>query len=296
MSGESVKPTASDAVTANTIRQWKINNDKAKSDIIFSINPSELKQIKRCETSKDVLLKLESNQSKKISPKKADALLKQLILQRIENGADVREHICKFFDAVDKLGKMEVDIDSDLLSIILLYSLLSSFENFRCAIESRNKLSTPEMLRIKIVKENDPRLNAAARAPIQNTLYTNKNRRKTRKPKRPIAKKNDANTAEFKYRCYRCGTIGHKTANCTRKQNGSNEKQRREKKPVFVHRSIYARDYAFRATSMNRCGRWCFDSGLVLKQLDSRIHHNRRHQQNRTELSKQQLDQHIRER
>ena len=58
VSGECVKPEGDEAAAA--VRQWKINDHKAKSDIILSINPSELKQIKGCETSRDVWLKLEN--------------------------------------------------------------------------------------------------------------------------------------------------------------------------------------------------------------------------------------------
>ena len=38
----------------------------------------------------------------------------------MENGGDIREHIRKLIDAVDKLGEMEVDIHLDLLFIMLL--------------------------------------------------------------------------------------------------------------------------------------------------------------------------------
>lgn len=89
----------------------------------------------------------------------------------MENGGEVREHIRKFFDAVDKLGEMEVDINPDLLSIMLLYSLLPSYENFHCAIESRDELPTLKTLRIKIIEENEnARTNNTARASIQNVL------------------------------------------------------------------------------------------------------------------------------
>lgn len=52
---------------------------------------------------------------------------------------------------------------------MLLYSLPSSFENFRCAIESRDELPTPEVLRIKIVEEYDARKNEV-RGNIQDAL------------------------------------------------------------------------------------------------------------------------------
>jgi len=35
----------------------------------------------------------------------------------------MKEHINKFFDAVDKLEGMDVQINGDLLTIMLLYSL-----------------------------------------------------------------------------------------------------------------------------------------------------------------------------
>ena len=62
VSGILVRPThvTGEAVATNAMTQWNINDSKAKSDIILSICPSELKQIKGCETSRDVWLKLES--------------------------------------------------------------------------------------------------------------------------------------------------------------------------------------------------------------------------------------------
>lgn len=62
----------------------------------------------------------------------------------MEEGSDVREHVGRFFDAVDKLKDMEVDVNKDVLAIALLYSLPPSFDNFRVAIESRDDLPEPE--------------------------------------------------------------------------------------------------------------------------------------------------------
>ena len=64
-----------------------------------------------------------------------------------------------FFNSVDKLGEMNLEINGDLLSIMLLYSLPASYENFRCAIETRDELPTTEVLKIKIVEETDARQN-----------------------------------------------------------------------------------------------------------------------------------------
>lgn len=53
------------------------------------------------------------------------------------------------------LNKMSENIHEDLLVVILLYNLSASFENFRCAIISYDKLPSPKTLRIKIIEQCD---------------------------------------------------------------------------------------------------------------------------------------------
>lgn len=155
VSGECVKPMleVGNAASEEAVKTWIKNDNKAKSDIILSIKPSELKQIKGCVTSREVWLKLENTYLSKRLARKT-ILLKQLMLQRMEDGDDVREHVQKFFDTVDKLAEINVEINSELLAIMLLYRLPPSFDNFRCAIESRDELPSLDVLRIKIMEEN----------------------------------------------------------------------------------------------------------------------------------------------
>lgn len=101
------------------IETWMDRDSKAMSDIILAIHPPELKQIKDCETSRGVRSKLEEIYASKGLARKA-TLLKQIVLQRMNAYDDVRDHLRKFFDAVDKLKDMEVIINDDLLSMVLL--------------------------------------------------------------------------------------------------------------------------------------------------------------------------------
>lgn len=71
----------------------------------------------------------------------------------MSDSEDVHEHLEKFFDTIDKLQEMEIEINPDLLTVMLLYSLPPSYENFRCAIKSRDELPNPENLCVKIVGE-----------------------------------------------------------------------------------------------------------------------------------------------
>lgn len=139
-----------DADSEATVNAWLWADKQAKSDLILSISPSELQQVRECATSREIWIKLQNVYASKGPARKA-TLLKQLILQWLPEGENVRQHMDTFFDAVDKLATMGVEIHQDQLCIMLLYSLPQSFENFRCAIESRDVLPTPEVLKIKIL-------------------------------------------------------------------------------------------------------------------------------------------------
>jgi len=106
-----------------------VDDNKAKLNIILSICLSELKQIKECNTSKEVWLRLESIYQSKGPARKA-SLLKRLMLQRMNDEDDLKDHLGKFFDVVDKLEEIEVKIDNDLLSVMLLYSLSEKYEKY----------------------------------------------------------------------------------------------------------------------------------------------------------------------
>ncbi|GBM59296.1 hypothetical protein AVEN_60644-1 [Araneus ventricosus] len=49
-----------DADNATAVAKWISNDQKAKADIILSIHPSELSQIKNCRTSHELWTKLQN--------------------------------------------------------------------------------------------------------------------------------------------------------------------------------------------------------------------------------------------
>lgn len=84
-------------------------------------------------------------------------LLKTLILMKMKNGEDMRDHIRNFFDVVDKIQEMELVIIDDLFTIVLLYSIPDEYESFRIAIETQEKLPEPEALKIKLLEKYEAR-------------------------------------------------------------------------------------------------------------------------------------------
>lgn len=248
VNGSKVKPTldTENAESRRAYDAWINIDNKTKSDIILSISPSELKQVKGCVTSRDLWLKLEGIFQSKGPARKA-TLLKQLTLQRMNVGDDVRSHMEKFFDAVDKLAGMDVEINADLLSILLLYSLPHTYENFRCAIESRDELPAPEILRVKIIEETDARKSGNSADP--KAFYAKKQFNKYHKP---LNKSGNATKDDFKFRCHRCKAVGHKAKDCPKPHNAA---KNAENVGLCVAESVCKIDES-RASS-----RWCLDSG-----------------------------------
>ncbi|KMQ90332.1 retrovirus-related pol polyprotein from transposon tnt 1-94 [Lasius niger] len=68
-------------------------------------------------------------------PAQKAMLLKTLILLKMKNKEYMRDHIQNFFDIVNKIQKMKLEI-IDLLIILLLYSIPDEYESFRIAIET----------------------------------------------------------------------------------------------------------------------------------------------------------------
>lgn len=139
VSGRNARST--EYTTEGRISKQIEKDSRAKSDLVLLISSSELKQIKAIHPGKSGNSKASTHLK---SQQKKPYCSSKLMLQKINDGEDVREHLRKFFDVINKLNGIDIEINSDLLAIMLLYSLLSSFENFRYVIKSRDKLLTPK--------------------------------------------------------------------------------------------------------------------------------------------------------
>jgi len=175
----------------------------------------------------------------------------------MKDGDDIREHARKFFDAVDKLSEMDVQINPDLLAIMLLYSLPPNFENFRCAIESRDDLPTPETLRIKIIEESDARKSASGTDARQDALITEK-KGPSKKAQGP---KTNRKGHKFKGRCYKCGKADHKAPEC--KTDKDSQSASDTAKVSLYAKPGNGQQVALRGESDDSEQKWCLDSGCT---------------------------------
>lgn len=82
---------------------------------------------------------------------------------------------------------MKVEISSDMLVVLILKGLPSSFENFRCAIRSKDELPNTETLIGKILDEK--RIRKTTEADNEdNALYAGDRRHKYHTPGKNKAK------------------------------------------------------------------------------------------------------------
>ncbi|CAB0033335.1 unnamed protein product [Trichogramma brassicae] len=238
------------AASETEYKAWLTKDRKAKSDLILSISPSELKEIKNCATSHDVWEKLESTYASKTPARKA-ALYKQLTQHKMADSDSMIEHLKGFFDASDKLKSTGANLDDDLLAIMLLQSLPNSFENFRCAIESRDKLPELEILKIKILEEHRSR-HREDEDQHSSAMFTHTRPNPNRTSGISSAKSSHGNSNSQKqkptYKCGYCKKKGHKEADCFKKKKSVQESKGDSSNLCF-----------FTGTAVNT--KWCLDSG-----------------------------------
>lgn len=263
VSGRKAKPEMREgdqqAQQQAALDNWIAQDRKAKSDLILSISPSELMQIRGCETSREIWTKLECTYASKGPARKAN-LLKQLILQKLPDNGDLREHLSRFFDIVDKLNVMNIEINGDLLTIMLLYSLPDGFENFRCAIETRDQLPDAESLKVKILEENDARIRRSSQIE-SNAMYAKYNS-KTKPSNKGKTEASDAKATRKKitYKCNYCQKKGHKESECFTKKKDKENKSSRDQNVNHVDESFFTNSTK---TEYER-RTWCIDSGCTI--------------------------------
>lgn len=243
-----VDPT--DQASVKAAEEWDYKDKKVRADIMLAISSAEVKQVKDEVTSRDVWLKLEKIYQSK-GPARKVTLLKHIMLDKMNEHSDVQDHLRSFFDTVDKLRTIDVNIHPDLLAIMLLYSLPDSYATFRCAIESRDELPNPETLRIKIIEHGDSRKGKQdSRQSEAMAAARPRGGRQTNTPVRDSRGELSRNRTKF---CAICDRKGHTTAECYY------NKKRESSKNVNEDDNFLTTENAYSSSTAN----WCIDSGCT---------------------------------
>ncbi|UYV73848.1 hypothetical protein LAZ67_11001126 [Cordylochernes scorpioides] len=112
--------------------EWDKNDQKALATIVLSLSPSEIIHVKRCKTSAEAWKLLNEVHQPK-GPATKVFLTKQLILLKMKPNERMQDYLNKFSSLADNLPE--------------------SYEGFRTAIETRDKLPNFETLKVKMLEE-----------------------------------------------------------------------------------------------------------------------------------------------
>lgn len=252
--GTIAKPErSSSAAPPEALLQWTEKDDQARTELILSIQPRLLKDIKHCTSAREIWNKLRSIYAS-TGPAKRASLLKQLTQRKMGEGSDVRDHLNDFFETADKLASMEEVISDNLLTVMLLNSLPSSYQGFRTAIETRDILPSPEKLKVKILEHNE-----STREEIGNdviVMAARQNKGGTRPREKRVLK------------CFKCGAKGHKANECPNKSvNKSREKTKCSANKVdgafAVSHTVLNSGCVYEAKTTTESKPWILDSGCT---------------------------------
>ena len=189
------------------------------------MSSSELCHVKHCKTSHEVWNKLKEVYESKGPARKA-TLLKQLLFTKMSGSEDMSDHLNNFFSHADKLKEMDIVVADDLLSVLLLHGIPNTYENFKCAIELRDQLPTPDALKIKLLEEANSRHNSNAVYDHQEALQVEDLNKHTRydKNRKSSDKNGFIKTNQVKHiECFYCHKRGYRAHQCLKKKRNNHK-------------------------------------------------------------------------
>lgn len=227
--------------------EWKTKDGKALALITQSTSKNQLTHIKKARTSGKAWLELEKVHESKGPVRKA-VLYKQLYRMKKDASQSMTQYVHSFTRKAEQLEEVGIKIPNELLSVMLLNSLPSEYDNFCVAIKSRDEVPDIESLKQKLI-EQEARLNKL------NSKHddTNQNDALIAKGKgncKSTSKEHQAKQkVKFNGNCFKCGKVGHRANNC-----------RTKKTLISGNKTEDAMQAIVLTAEPERSAQWCLDS------------------------------------
>ncbi|KMQ84176.1 retrovirus-related pol polyprotein from transposon tnt 1-94 [Lasius niger] len=172
----------------------------------------------------------------------------QAIIPKKDASQSMTQYVHSFTRKAEQLEEVGIKIPNELLSVMLLNSLPSEYDNFCVAIESRDEVPDIESLKQKLI-EQEARLNKL------NSKHddTNQNDALTAKGKgncKSTSKEHQAKQkVKFNGNCFKCDKVGHRANDC-----------RTKKTLISGNKTEDAMQAIVLTAEPERSAQWCLDS------------------------------------
>lgn len=230
--------------------RWNMLDQKALASLFLNLKATQLMHIKACTTAADAWKKL-CDVHLPGGPIRKVQLYQKLSRLRMLEGDNVVQYVNKFAETVNKLAEMDITINDELKSIMLLSSLPNSWENFVVAIETRDTLPTFETVKVKLLEEGARKQERDDREGSVQAVYVHTKLHGTAKQKQ--REENNLEKHSFKGKCYICEKFGHRARECPNKERHKKLGESKEKSNCLMHISA----------TTQRKNIWCVDSGAT---------------------------------
>lgn len=135
---------------------------------------------------------------------------------------------------------------------------LSIPESFRVAIKTRRELPTPDELKVKLLDEFQAR--KRNKDEKSKAMVASKSSRNFKNKNQEYKSSDKGSEQRFKYRCHRCGKIGHMSKDCKWRKSQITTKTQTERRRRNKLNETMKAEVAAKAT-LNQENKWCLDSG-----------------------------------
>ena len=233
VSGEEEQPTIGEEEEDDTaLKEWKKKDKKARTTIGLALSDSELLRIDDAETSHQAWQLIRDAHEMNAPPRRM-YLRQQFFTERFrEDSETMQEYIDKMLRISNQLkaiGSVQTDED---MAVQLLFSLPESYANLVVALTARDDMPSAEQVRSRLLQEERRRKSPGTQQEVQQegtALYVKQKGNKKQQSKTEN-QQGSGERANKNVKCFHCGKLGHRIANCRKKiaedksKNGSSDK------------------------------------------------------------------------
>lgn len=178
-------------------KDWDANDAKALATITLCLKTSQLCHISDCETTRNAWKKLNE-----VFEPKGPATVMMLTI-KMEEGEKMSEFLKTFSDLVGRIKTFDEHLSDGLLATILLNAMPKSYENFKVAIITQERIQSLDSIKNKLIEES---IRRNSECPKEERVFYQKRQDLSRKEKKPL-------------RCFKCHKTGHFANKCPMNEN-----------------------------------------------------------------------------